>query len=219
MKRGRPPIHTTAEARKAAQLRYLRRYYREHKEEIAQRKKERWVSDPSYREAILSRSRHSRDLDRARGAGEKIAEEERESADRWAEARLHSPRMVIHAGKKTLVYSTGVLGKFVCRSAPTISRWIGKKTLPGCTLRDEAGRYWFSREFLEAVRKALRYTYLVNGHRPTKTFRQIIIENLEKEGIVWERFHADKKTAQTRKRAVRGKDGSRNRRNRSRRRS
>lgn len=215
MQKGRPPLHATVEARKAAQSRYLKRYYREHKEEIARRKQDRWKNDPTYREAILSRSRSTRALDRAKQAGTRIAEEERESADRWADARLHTPRMVMHAGKKILIFSTGVLGKHVCRSAPTIRRWIGLHILPGCTRRDDAGRYWFSLEFMEAVKKALRYTYLVNGHSPIKTFRQVIIEYLGKDKVVWEAFREDKKTAKGRGKAVRAKNGNRNRRGRA----
>jgi|GEM_PF-1807982 len=186
--RGRPPKHKSEKARSKHRREHGLQYYQDNKEEISKKRAKRWKDDPEYRERVRKRGEEERALQRAKKHEERLGEDKIKSEQYWKGRRTLTPRVVMLGGKEATVFSSGVLGRAVYRTMPTVRRWIVNRVLPGYSWQDEHGRYWFTREFCQAARRAIEKVYLYDGRRGETVTRQLLIEELTSAGITWSPF-------------------------------
>jgi len=186
--RGRPPKHRSEEARTRHRRKASKQYYDENRDEISKKRSRRWKDDEDYRERVRQRGEGDRALRRAQLFEERLAEDKKRSEAYWEGRRVLTPRKVEIDGAPTTVHSSGVLGRAVYRTMPTVRRWIANRVLPGYSWQDEHGRYWFTIEFCRAARAAVERVYLFDGRRSETITRQLLIEELNSAGVTWRSF-------------------------------
>lgn len=199
--RGRPPKHRSEKARSRHRRKANRQYYEDNRDEISKKRSKRWKDDEEYRERVRERGEEERALRRAKLHEQRLEEDRERSEAYWEGRRVLTPRRVEIDGAPKTVHSSGVLGRAVYRTMPTIRRWIANRVLPGYSWQDEHGRYWFTMAFCRAARAAVERVYLYDGRRSETITRQLIIEELESAGVSWRPFD------EPRKKKSRKKDG------------
>lgn len=113
---------------------YNRRYYEKHKDEISAWRKDRYKSDPSYRQSAIEASRKRRQ----RIAAERRLAKEQGSA---VSNRKYTPReFLIEVRKrhvKVEMYPVGLLAQKLSRRTQTIHMWERTGKFPGALYRSQ----------------------------------------------------------------------------------
>lgn len=166
---------------------YQRDYYRAHKEERTQEISDKWQNDPRFRRKEQLRNRRRRALLRAKKAPGRLQEmiDER----RAERASTRPPRFVvvggrvegdrIVGGRVVQVWTTGSLGREVGRTSRAVRDWLRSNVLPGASAFTSDGRAWFSRAFCEAVYRACKQLYFLNGRGDRRVLARLVREELD----------------------------------------
>jgi DNA-binding transcriptional regulator YiaG len=109
---------------------YFKRYYQEHKAEIAAKKKERYQTDPEYRAAIQERKRQTR-LRRKREREAKKAKAKKKDP---LAPKVFSVQIGGH-DRELSMYSSTQLARMLGRSVQTIRLWEREGILPKAVYR------------------------------------------------------------------------------------
>jgi len=118
---------------------YWARYYRENKEQILAKKRERYLSDPSYREAIKERARARWRDELRKGGREKGLKKDK---------RYLRPKAVQIDGEDVVVHSIGEFADRIGYTIATLKNWETLGVLPMATAVDANGRRWYSEKFM-----------------------------------------------------------------------
>lgn len=168
-KRKRKPRKLTAEQA------YQAEYYQQHRDERTKTLRERWQDDPVFRAREQERAKKRRGELRAQRAGrrfEQMVDEKRAKGD-----ATRPPRFVMLRGEPVQVWTSGSLGREVGRSPRAIRGWLRDGVLPGATayIGDAA---FFARDFCEAVWRACKRIYYLDGRGDKQVLKRIIREEL-----------------------------------------
>lgn len=118
---------------------YFEAYYEENKDEIAQKRKERYENDPQYREKVLKASRDYR----AR---------QRQGRRRVRMPRFQKPKIrETGDGGKIRLYSVGAFAASISRSVQAINHWEKIGILPRTPYRDGRGFRHYTTRMMESV--------------------------------------------------------------------
>lgn len=123
---------------------YYEQWYKENRDEVAKKRKQRYESDPDYREMVLERSA-------------KYRERQRE-VTQVRVPRHHKPRMFQREGdeKKVPLYSIGAFASYINRSVQSINHWESNGLLPRTPYRvGKRGFRYYSAEMMEVVRRVV----------------------------------------------------------------
>jgi hypothetical protein len=154
---------------------YQRRYYQEHRQERTKLLRERWRHDPEYRAREQERAKKRRGELRAQRAAERFEQMiERKQA---AGGVTRPPRFVMLRGQPVQVWTSGSLGREVGRSPRAIRGWLRDGVLPGATAYIGEAAF-FSRDFCEAVWRACKRIYYLDGRGDKQVLKRIIREEL-----------------------------------------
>ena len=118
---------------------YWTRYYRENKEKILAKKRERYQNDPQYREGIKERARARWRDELRKGGREKGLKKDK---------RYLRPKIVQIDGKDVVVHSIGEFADRIGYTIATLKNWETLGVLPRATAVDDNGRRWYSEKFM-----------------------------------------------------------------------
>lgn len=179
----------------SAEQSYQQEYYEAHKDERSEKLKRLWADDPVFRQKEKARNAKRRALvraEKAKGRFEQMVEEKRHEA-----APTKPPRFMMVDGEVKQVWTTGSLGREVGRSARAVRTWMRRGHLPGASVFTRDGAAWFTREFCEAVRKACKRLYYLNGRGDRRVLRRLIVEELAEAGVSYVPFGSEERVVAT----------------------
>jgi len=174
------PTVTSAEdeaVRFDKERRYQHGRYLETRKTRLDRAKERWASDPEYRLRESERAKDKRASARAASAGERFTASV--AAVKAQAPKTRAPRMATVDGREVWVYSSGHLAVEVGRCPMTVREWLDEGVLPGATVRDGSGRYWFSSAFISAVARATVEVLRRDARGKRDILRRLMLDELE----------------------------------------
>lgn len=119
---------------------YWDRYWRENKERILAKRRERYASDETYREAVKERSRR-RWREELRHGGR--------TKGRNPDKRYLRPKIVTIRGRDVKVFGIGEFADMIGYTIATVKNWEHLGVLPKPTAVDGMGRRWYSNAFIE----------------------------------------------------------------------
>lgn len=128
---------------------YWGEYYASNKDRILQKKKNRYETDPEYREHVKQRARLSKK--RIRQAIN--AERATAGPNRVRVPRHRKPIMI--PGNTEPMFSAGYLARAICKSVPTLNSWEAKGLLPKTPYRSSRGDRLYTVGMIELVKAAL----------------------------------------------------------------
>jgi len=120
--------------------RYFRAYYKERREEILQRRKERYASDPEYRERVTKYANDSH-------ARKKLAYQKKKENGELP-PRKHTPRgpsaprTALINGQELKVVTISKVGRAIGRTLVTLRRWINTGLMPESPIADGSLKYY-----------------------------------------------------------------------------
>jgi len=176
--------------RRRARYRY---WYQQNKEERNAARRARYAEDQKHRSSILEAARSRRPEERkskARGKFEDLVIENRDKVGNLdlttaRRGRKGHPRYAkLSNGWVGWVHSTRTLALMVGRRPCTIARWVDAGVLPGSTARF-GRRYFFSKKFMQAVRRACKRLFYEDGNGSRDLLSQLIREELTRDGLSW----------------------------------
>lgn len=121
---------------------YFREYYSTNRGSINDKRKQRYHSDPAYRERVLESSRKYRDKNRV-------------------VPKIRMPRFANPMVKKTgdggeiQLFSVGAFGAFLSRSVQAISHWEKGGVLPPTPYRDSRGHRHYTTAMMAVVKEVV----------------------------------------------------------------
>jgi len=119
---------------------YYEKWYQDNKEKVAERRRERYESDPDYQQKVLERSA-------------KYRERQRE-VSQVRVPRHQKPRMFDLNGTAIPLYSIGAFAAYINRSVQSINHWEANGLLPRTPYRvGQRGFRFYSAEMMEVVRR------------------------------------------------------------------
>jgi hypothetical protein len=202
------------ESQEKTRRKRARDYFNENKDKLNRRRAVRWKEDDERRERVSQERKEKRALERAKRHGEQLQAQRESSNKYWKGRRVLTPRLVRIDGAPVKVYSTGVLGRMAARTMPTIRRWISNRVIPGCSWKDDYGRYWFSLDFCKAVKAAVERIYLIDGRCTGSTLRTLIVEELAHREVSWRSFDEKRNTKNKARKEKGGKEKGRKKKSR-----
>lgn len=111
---------------------YNKKYYDANKEKILEAKRQRYASDPNYRESILNKARDTRKA-----------------------ARHDGPILIEVGGLKEESLTVADLAEALGKSVSTINHWQGTGTIPDTPFHNSAGHRLYTEGMVQAIRMAL----------------------------------------------------------------
>lgn len=126
---------------------YFQQYYKKNRGKINASRKERYHTDPEYRDRVLSASRKYRDKNRV--------------SPRVRIPRHQTPLEVeLPSGETIKLYSVGAFAVFLGRSVQSINHWEREKdgrkgVLPKTPYRDERGFRFYTEAMMRVVKEAI----------------------------------------------------------------
>lgn len=127
------------------QKRYNKAYYRQNSEEISEKRKQKYESDPEVREKAVTKSREYR---------EKVREERGGIDMRGRKQGPLDPREIeLPSGKTVRAYSSGHIVEELGIAKSTLRKWIKEEKIPVTPYWLKSGRWWTQR-MLNALVKA-----------------------------------------------------------------
>lgn len=124
-KRGRPAIYRTENARIKATRKRNRAY--QTSDAYKARRKERYATDPEYREVCLQRAR---EVSEQRKAGEAAEYAKRVNSGLRRVGMTGTPRRLANSGKTQLTYTIAQCAEVLCRPAGALREWIHAGRFP-----------------------------------------------------------------------------------------
>jgi len=119
---------------------YYDKWYDENKDKVAERRKERYETDPEYQQKVLQRSSDYRQRQR--------------EVNQVRVPRHQRPRMFKVNGSEVALYSIGAFASYINRSVQSINHWETNGLLPRTPYRvGKRGFRYYSAEMMEVVRR------------------------------------------------------------------
>lgn len=119
---------------------YYEKWYEKNREDVAERRKDRYENDPEYREKVLERSAQYRERQR--------------EVTQVRVPRHQKPRMFDMDGGEVALYSIGAFASYINRSVQSINHWESNGLLPRTPYRvGKRGFRYYSAEMMEVVRR------------------------------------------------------------------
>jgi len=168
-------------ARFSKERRYQHGRYLETRKTRLAHAKERWASDPEYRLRESERAKDKRAEARAASASERFSTSV--AAVKAQAPKTRAPRIVTVDGHEVWVYSSGHLAVEVGRCPMTIREWLDDGVLPGATIRDGSGRYWFSSAFISACARAVIEVLRRDARGKRDILRRLMLDELERAKV------------------------------------
>lgn len=140
---------------------YQRFYYQQRKEELSNKRKQKYREDPEYRQKVMEASKAYRDK-------QKIKMAKLKAAGKIISKRHRGPRkpVVLNInGKAVYAYTLSTLAERVGRSRDTINHWISIGTIPKTPLWSKRGDRLYTDAMILIVKMAVQ-TRGVVGHNP-----------------------------------------------------
>jgi len=131
-----------------------KRYRDKHRAAISIKRKLRYKLDDSFRE-------EKKQIERERYRMKK------------GQARQIQPKLVTIDGKVCKLYPIGFLSEKIQVPPSTVRTWFDAKILPDATLVDDAGRRWFSLDYVNKITKA-HTVYTLQKEVSLKKLKDII---------------------------------------------
>lgn len=147
---------------------YFQTYYVEHRDQISQKRRERYQSDPEYREEVKRRAmaRYAKLRNEKKKAQSKNPKE--------PEVRgFNRPRVMQVNGQDVLVHCVSAFAERVGRDVQTITAWEQNGIIPNPTVVDEMGRRWYSEAHMDAIATIAR-EYRASGGRNLAAFKEMV---------------------------------------------
>ena len=126
---------------------YLKKYYKENREEMLRKRKERYENDPKYRAKVQAATRRSKQRRRVGLKKRTLGQIDR---------RHRRPRITVINGQRVEVFSRGTLAEYVGFAPTTLGSWQQRGVLPTPTMVDEEGKWWFSEEYMAKFLKIVK---------------------------------------------------------------
>jgi len=121
---------------------YYEKWYGENKEEIAEKRKNRYENDPDYKRKVLKRSSDYRERQR--------------SVSQVRIPRHQRPRIFVIDDVKIPLYSIGAFASYINRSVQSINHWETNKLLPRTPYRVGERQFrYYTAEMMEVVRRVV----------------------------------------------------------------
>jgi hypothetical protein len=141
---------------------YNREYAKTHRAEILRKRKERYWTDPLYRDTILSRTKKSRHINKV-------------YVERTVDSTLkeEDSKVVPIGGKDVKVYNKAAFARLIGVSRPTVYNWHKENILPIPPDVDALGRFWYREDFIQKVNTAL-------GRYKLKPRKEVITERMKR---------------------------------------
>ncbi len=132
---------------------YNHKYYLENRAEIRRKRRTKYASDEGHRQRVLDYEREWREARRRERFEERVAAAD--DLDPFA-ATEGSFRFKVVAlnGEPVQLFSSAVVAAAASVKPRTICVWIDRGFLPPPQFISEDGRRWFSRQYIDNVRKA-----------------------------------------------------------------
>lgn len=175
-------------------------WYENNKDERNARRRKKYDEDDEHRQKVLdgckrrrpkirrskARAKFQAKLDEAkeRETQRKLEQSDEESEDRGGGGRKGLPRLMRIAGKDMWIHTSHRLALGCGRGQSTIRAWLAQDVLPGVTLCIK-DCYYFSDNFILAVRAACRRIYAVDGNGSRDVLARLIREELMKRECSW----------------------------------
>ena len=171
------------------------KWYADNKAQRNEARRARYKKDKEHRGKILSAAKSRRPAIRAQKAKEKfedmvasnrarILEKEKDRGTSAAGRKGHPRYVRLSNNWAGWVHTTRELGLRVGRAQATISAWIERRVLPGCTTKIGVSHY-FSEPFMDAVVAACERLYYRDGNGSRDLLRELILEELIKAKVSW----------------------------------
>lgn len=119
---------------------YWDRYWRENREKILAKRRQKYASDPAYREMVKERSRRRWREELRKGGREK---------GRKPGKRYLRPKIVVIGGLDVKVHGIGEFADIIGYTIATLKNWEKGGILPQATAVDDFGRRWYSMAFIQ----------------------------------------------------------------------
>ncbi|MBF0553209.1 MAG: hypothetical protein HQK96_01485 [Nitrospirae bacterium] len=123
---------------------YNRKYAKEHRATILRKRKERYWTDPMYRETMVKRTSTRRILQRVDRPRLPISSLDKEVS-----------RLIIIGEKEFKVYNKAAFARVLGVTRPTIDNWHRWGVLPIPKDVDALGRFWYREEYINIVDECL----------------------------------------------------------------
>ncbi len=128
-----------------------KQWYEDRKDEIAEKRKEKYDSDPEHRARVRARSREYQ---------RRKAEEKRQAQGNGVVcARVRRPRrpkaVRLADGSTVQMYTVGTLANAIGKTTQTVSKWENEQFIPSTPFRAAGDVRLFSQKMIEAVADAL----------------------------------------------------------------
>jgi len=131
------------------------RWYRRHKAEFNQKRKDRYRNDAAFRQRKLEADRQAR-AKAAESRPPAPAKWTRSEAKSKKKSRYLANKVIEVAGERTLLFSSGFLEDSAGISSQTIRQWHVRTVIPVATFTDQIGRRWYSDAYVRALTEAVR---------------------------------------------------------------
>jgi hypothetical protein len=154
-----------AQKRGMSEKEYNRWYYKQHRERLSLRRKQRWKEDAEYRRQIRDRRR--------------LLYQQSHRNQKLKKREGNTPRYAIVNGRSLFLYRVGALSRIVDRHHSTILGWIDDGVFP--VLMDDRGNRWCTRQVLAVAKKTLdelRGEGFPSRRAETEVLKQILKRNL-----------------------------------------
>lgn len=121
---------------------YWTKYYQEHKDEISQKRREKYAKNKRWRKRLKIA---------ARDWYRKNCSRKKKSPPRFRIQATARCRVAPLGKDSVLVYSIGTLAKVLGVSGETVKVWERCGVIPKATMTDEVGRRWYSKDYVEKL--------------------------------------------------------------------
>lgn len=147
---------------------YFQTYYVEHRDQISQKRRQRYQTDPAYREEVKRRA-----MARYEELRQKKLKEQSKNPREPEVRGFNRPRVMQVAGQDVLVHCVSAFAERVGRDVQTITAWEQNGIIPKPTVVDEMGRRWYSEDHMDFI-AALAHEYRSGGGRDLSDFKDMV---------------------------------------------
>ncbi|SRR5579885_3387632 len=142
---------------------YNATYYVTNRSAISEAKRNRYNTDPEYREAAKKRAleRHKRMRNKRKSSAEVPAPSSLAHGARG----YNKPRVMTIGGKPVLVHCVAEFADRIARNVQTITVWEQRRIIPQPTGVDELHRRWYSDAHINFVREVIAEFQKTGGRR------------------------------------------------------
>lgn len=149
---------------------YYASWYAAHKTELADKRKQRYHSDPKYRQEVLDRSKKRYQKLRQK----KLAERAKNPEPPRTRGR-NKPQTKVVDGVEVVLFSVSEFADRVDRNVQTITKWEQDRVIPPPTWIDEYGRRWYSDAHMDTV-ASTALEFRARGGRRLEDLRALVEE-------------------------------------------